>query len=184
MTSCDAKNKNVITQGPYEVCGCSEQGWWWTATLSRKEGLQLCWRSYSGGFLFHNFVKAFVVTKFWSPIYPFAFGHIISTQGCGNQLIGDCFTQEQVRFSIVKNRLAEMDIPDICHFFWHKQNFWKIEFTPKFTQYIANLHSKLPIFCVKSVKIYTGQNFFTRIYPWNPWQIWGMLCFFSDIVAT
>ena len=36
-------------------------------------------------------------------------------------------------------------------FFLHRQIFWKI----KFTQYIANLHSKLPIFRVKSVKIYT-----------------------------
>ena len=32
----------------------------------------------------------------------------------------------------------------------------------------------MPIFCVKSVKIYTGQKKFTRVYPWLPWQIWGM----------
>ena len=32
----------------------------------------------------------------------------------------------------------------------------------------------MPIFCVKSVKFYTGQKKFTRIYPWDPWQIWGM----------
>ena len=32
----------------------------------------------------------------------------------------------------------------------------------------------MPIFRVKSVKIYTGQKKFTRIYPWDPWQIWGM----------
>ena len=31
------------------------------------------------------------------------------------------------------------------------------------------------IFHVKSVKIYTGQKKFTRIYPWDPWQIWGMI---------
>ena len=30
------------------------------------------------------------------------------------------------------------------------------------------------IFRVKSVKIYTGQKKFTRVYPWDPWQIWGM----------
>ena len=32
----------------------------------------------------------------------------------------------------------------------------------------------MPIFCVKSVKIYTGQKRFTRIYSWRSWQIWGM----------
>ena len=32
----------------------------------------------------------------------------------------------------------------------------------------------MPIFRVKSVKIYTGQKKFTRVYPWNPWQIRGM----------
>ena len=32
----------------------------------------------------------------------------------------------------------------------------------------------MPIFCVKSVKNYTGQKKFTRVYPWDPWQIWGM----------
>ena len=30
------------------------------------------------------------------------------------------------------------------------------------------------IFRVKSVKIYTGQKKFTRVYPWLPRQIWGM----------
>ena len=34
--------------------------------------------------------------------------------------------------------------------------------------------SKMPIFCVKSVKIYTGQKKFTRVYSWLSWQIWGM----------
>ena len=43
-------------------------------------------------------------------------------------------------------------------FFLHEQNFWRIKFTQKFTQEIANLHSKLPIFRVKSVKIYTDQK--------------------------
>ena len=32
----------------------------------------------------------------------------------------------------------------------------------------------MPIFRVKSVKIYTGQKKFTRVYLWNPWQIRGM----------
>ena len=32
----------------------------------------------------------------------------------------------------------------------------------------------MPIFCVKSVKIYTGPKKFTRIYSWRSWQIWGM----------
>ena len=35
----------------------------------------------------------------------------------------------------------------ICHFL-HRQNFWRIKFTPKFTQKIANLHSKLPSYTV------------------------------------
>ena len=32
----------------------------------------------------------------------------------------------------------------------------------------------MPIFRVKSVKIYTGQKNFTRVFPWRLWQIWGM----------
>ena len=32
--------------------------------------------------------------------------------------------------------------------FLHRQNFWKIKFTPKFTQKIAHLHRKLPIYTV------------------------------------
>ena len=32
----------------------------------------------------------------------------------------------------------------------------------------------MPVFCVKSVKIYTGQKKFTRIYLWRSWQISGM----------
>ena len=33
----------------------------------------------------------------------------------------------------------------------------------------------MPIFRVKSVKIYTDQKKFTRIYSWRSWQIWGMV---------
>ena len=32
----------------------------------------------------------------------------------------------------------------------------------------------MPICRVQSVKIYTGQKKFTRVYPWDPWQIRGM----------
>ena len=32
----------------------------------------------------------------------------------------------------------------------------------------------MPIFRVKSAKIYTSQKKFTRVYPWLLWQIWGM----------
>ena len=32
----------------------------------------------------------------------------------------------------------------------------------------------MPIFCAKSVKIYTGQKKFTRVYSWLSWQISGM----------
>ena len=39
----------------------------------------------------------------------------------------------------------------------------------------------MPIFCVKSVKIYTGQKRFTRIYPWDPWQISGMVSSLSNV---
>ena len=39
----------------------------------------------------------------------------------------------------------------------------------------GKIHRKLPIFRVKSVKIYTGQKKFTRTCPWRPWQIWGMV---------
>ena len=41
--------------------------------------------------------------------------------------------------------------------------------------------SKMPIFCIKSVKIYTGQKKLTRIYPWNPWQISGMVSSLSNV---
>ena len=33
----------------------------------------------------------------------------------------------------------------------------------------------MTIFRVKSVKIYTGQKKFTRVYPWRLWQISGMM---------
>ena len=39
----------------------------------------------------------------------------------------------------------------------------------------------MPIFRVKSVKIYTGQKKFTRIYPWDPWQISGMVSSLSNV---
>ena len=37
----------------------------------------------------------------------------------------------------------------------------------------------MPIFRVKSVKIYTGQKKFTRICSWGSWQISGMISMFS-----
>ena len=39
----------------------------------------------------------------------------------------------------------------------------------------------MPIFCVKSVTIYTGQKKITRVYPWLPWQIWGMYTTFIEL---
>ena len=39
-------------------------------------------------------------------------------------------------------------IPDICRFFLHEQNFWRIKFTPKKRVNYDKIHSKLPIFCV------------------------------------
>ena len=52
-----------------------------------------------------------------------------------------------------------------------RQNTQKIV---NFLRYYGKIHSKLPIFRIKSVKIYTSQKKFTRIYLWDPWQIWGM----------
>ena len=67
-----------------------------------------------------------------------------------------------------------MVIPHICHFFTRakflenkiytekarklRQNTQKIA---NFLRYYGKIHSKLPIFRVKSVKIYTGQKKFT-----------------------
>ena len=72
------------------------------------------------------------------------------------------------------------NIPHICHFFKRakflenkiytektcklRQNTQKIA---KFLRYYDKIHSKLPIFRVKSVKIYTDQKKFTRIYSWR-----------------
>ena len=52
-------------------------------------------------------------------------------------------------------------------FFLHEQNFWRIKFTLKKRVNYDKIHSKWPIFCVKSEKNYTGQKFFTRIYLWG-----------------
>ena len=50
----------------------------------------------------------------------------------------------------------------------------KRQFLPISANLHRNLHRKTPIFRVKSVKIYTSQKNFTRVYPWRPWQILGM----------
>ena len=55
-----------------------------------------------------------------------------------------------------------------------RQNTQKIA---NFLRYYGKIHSKLPIFCVKSVKIYTGQKKFTLEFSWLSWQIWGMYIF-------
>ena len=62
-------------------------------------------------------------------------------------------------------------IPDICHFFYTSRIFENKIHTEKtrklrqitqkianFLRYYGKIHSKLPIFRVKSVKIYTGQK--------------------------
>ena len=41
----------------------------------------------------------------------------------------------------------------------------------------------MPIFRVKSVKIYTGQKKFTRVYSWLSWQISGMHFFPRHILT-
>ena len=78
------------------------------------------------------------------------------------------------------NHIRNWEVSYLIFFiFLHRQNFWRIKFTPEKTcklrqntQYIANflryygkIHSKLPIFRVKSVKIYTGQKKFTWAPP-------------------
>ena len=52
-------------------------------------------------------------------------------------------------------------IPHTCHFFYTCKIFGE-------SNLHRNLHSKLPIFCVKSVRIYTGQKKFTRAPPVAP----------------
>ena len=58
--------------------------------------------------------------------------------------------------------------------FFTRAKFLENEIYTEKRQFFALNLSKMPIFRVKSVKIYTGQKKFTRIYPWDPWQIWGM----------
>ena len=41
----------------------------------------------------------------------------------------------------------------------------------------------MPIFRVKSVKIYTGQKKFIRIYSWRSWQIWGMTIIIQNKIS-
>ena len=50
-------------------------------------------------------------------------------------------------------------------------------------RYYGKIHSKLPIFRVKSVKIYTGQKKFTRTLSVRPWQIWGMIVNVSSVLV-
>ena len=56
-----------------------------------------------------------------------------------------------------------------------RQNTQKIA---NFLRYYGKIHSKLTIFRVKSVKIYTGQKKFTRTCSWGSWQISGMPLWF------
>ena len=45
-------------------------------------------------------------------------------------------------------------------FFLHEQNFWRIKFTPKKRINYDKIHSKLPIFCVITVKYTVNCQFF------------------------
>ena len=45
-------------------------------------------------------------------------------------------------------------------FFLHKQNFWRIKFTPKKHVNYDKIHSKLPIFCVITAKYTVNCQFF------------------------
>ena len=57
-------------------------------------------------------------------------------------------------------------IPDICHFFTQAKFLENKIYTKKKCVNYDKIHRKLPIFCVKSVKIYTGQKIFTREFSW------------------
>ena len=70
----------------------------------------------------------------------------------------------QVRIRITSISINKITITTYLIFviFLHMQNFWRIKFTPKYTvNYCVllcitqQIHSKLPIFRDKSVKIYT-----------------------------
>ena len=52
--------------------------------------------------------------------------------------------------------------------FLHRQNFWRIKFTPKNANFSRYICKKTPIFRVTSEKIYTGQKKFTRAPPVAP----------------
>ena len=55
--------------------------------------------------------------------------------------------------------LFRTNIPDICHFFTRAKFLENKIYTEKHQFFALNL-SKMPIFRVKSVKIYTDQKFF------------------------
>ena len=61
--------------------------------------------------------------------------------------------------------LFNISIPHICHFFTQAKFLENKINTEKRVNY-DKLHSKLPIFRVKSVKIYTGQFFLTQTCLW------------------
>ena len=46
-------------------------------------------------------------------------------------------------------QIMDCSIPEICHFFLHEQNFWRIKFTPKKCVNYGKIHRKLPIFRVR-----------------------------------
>ena len=60
-----------------------------------------------------------------------------------------------------------MHIPHICHFFTQAKFLENKIYTKKRLNY-DKLHSKLPLFRVKSVKIYTGKKKFKRAPPVAP----------------
>ena len=84
----------------------------------------------------------------------------------------------------MKQMLFSFDIPHICHFFTQakflenkiyteKRQFLPIfanfrQFLPIYTEICTEKHQFSPIFCVKSVKIYTGQIFFLHEYTRGP----------------
>ena len=82
-----------------------------------------------------------------------------------------------------RDYMQQQNIPHICHFFTQAKVLENKIYTKKRVNYdklhsklpilrgnYDKLHSKLPFFCVKSLKIYTGQKKFTQAPPVAPVQ--------------
>ena len=69
----------------------------------------------------HNWTNIFDTRKIWLIAYCRIFYH--EKDDCN-------WLKSCPRFVLYETALG-LSIPDICHFFLHGQNFWRIKFTPK-----------------------------------------------------